>query len=73
MSIPKPEKPPFLFNLGDRVKIRHSGNLRGRVVELRGPLAPGGVQVYRVAVGRKPLRRYIELREDQLELIPAKG
>jgi hypothetical protein len=64
--------PPFL-KLGDRVKIRHSGGMRGRVVELRGPLAPGGVQVYRVRVRRWPEPSYIELREDQLEAIPAGG
>jgi hypothetical protein len=73
MDANKPEVSPPRFNLGDRVKIRHSGGLRGRVVELRGPLAPGGVQVYRVVVGRKPFRRPIELREDQIVLIPAKS
>jgi hypothetical protein len=67
------EKPAVLFNLGDRVKIRLSGGLRGRVVELRGPLGPGGVQIYRVLVRRKPKPTYIELREDQLALAPAKG
>ena len=45
----------------------------GRIVELRGPLGPGGVQVYRVLVRRKPEPKYIELMEDQLELVPAKG
>jgi len=67
------EKPAVLFNLGDRVKIRLSGGMRGRVVELRGPLGPGGVQIYRVLVRRKPKPTYIELREDQLALAPAKS
>jgi hypothetical protein len=59
------------LKLGDLVKIRHSGRKRGRIVELRGPLAPGGKQVYRVLVRRKPTPVYIELVEDQLVLIPA--
>jgi hypothetical protein len=73
MAEQEQERPVLLFNLGDRVKIRHSGGLRGRIVELRGPLGPGGVQVYRVLVRRKPTRKYIELMEDQLELVPAKS
>jgi len=66
-------KPAVLFNLGDRVKILHSRGMRGRIVELRGPLGPGGVQVYRVRVRRRAEPTYIELMEDQLELAPAKG
>jgi hypothetical protein len=58
------------LKLGDRVKILHSGGMRGRIVELRGPLGPGGVQVYRVRVRRKPKSTEIEVREDQLELLP---
>ncbi len=57
------------FKLGDRVKIRLS-SLRGRIIELRGPLGPGGVEIYRVRVRRKPTPKDIEVREDQLELIP---
>ena len=72
MAAQQGKKPALLFNLGDRVKIRYSGGLRGRIVELRGPLGPGGAQIYRVLVRRKPSRKYIELREDQLVLIPAK-
>jgi hypothetical protein len=59
----------FKFNLGDRVKIRNSAGMKGRIVELRGPLGPGGAQIYRVQIRRKP-RAYIEVREDQLEIIP---
>ena len=44
---------------------------RGRIVEWRGPLGPGGAQVYRVLVRRKPSKVYIEVREDQIELLPA--
>jgi hypothetical protein len=62
---------PPLLKLGDRVRIRDAAGLRGRVVELRGPLGPGGVQIYRVRVRRGPKPSYIELREDQLEVLPA--
>jgi hypothetical protein len=61
------------FKVGDMVHIRESGRKRGKIVELRGPLGPGGVQVYRVIVRRKPSPVYIELREDQLTAIPAAG
>jgi hypothetical protein len=61
------------LELGDLVKIRHSGWRRGRIVELRGALGPGGSQIYRVIVRRKPTPAYIELREDQLEAIPAES
>ena len=66
------QKPTTLFNLGDRVKIRLSRGLRGRVVELRGPLGPGGTQIYRVRIRGMLRPTYIELREDQLELVPTK-
>jgi hypothetical protein len=66
-------EPPIRLKRGDRVRIRHSGGLRGRIVEWRGPLGPGGAQVYRVLIRRKPEPSYIELMEDQLELVPAKG
>ncbi len=67
------QKPAQLLKLGDRVKIRNSTGMRGQIVELRGPLGPGGVQIYRVRIRRKPKPTYIELREDQLVAIPAKS
>lgn len=60
------------FKLGDRVKIRHYAGNAGRIVELRGPLGPGGVSIYRVLVQTKPAVTYIEVRGDQLEMAPAK-
>jgi hypothetical protein len=57
--------------LGDRVKIRHSAGMKGRIVELRGPLGPGGAQIYRVQVRKKPRATYIEVRGDQLEVLQA--
>jgi len=58
-----------LFQVGDLVKIRYS-DWRARIVEFRGPLAPGGMFVYRVRVPHKPKATYIELPEDQLVAIP---
>jgi hypothetical protein len=60
------------FKLGDLVKIRHYGGQTARVVELWGPLAPGGIQVYRVRVRGKAKPVYIDLREDQIVLLPPK-
>lgn len=64
---PAPAGPTL--KIGDWVKIRNFTIKRGKVIELRGPLAPGGVQVYSVQISRRP-PRYVELREDQVELIP---
>jgi hypothetical protein len=58
---------------GDRVRIRRSAGLKGRIVEVRGPLGPGGTQIYRVCVRRKPTPAYIEVREDQLQAIPTES
>lgn len=63
------KKPPVPFKLGDRVQIRHS-NMRGRIVDLYGSLGPGGAEVYRVRYRGKPRPAYIEVLEEQLELIP---
>jgi hypothetical protein len=59
------------LKVGALVNIRDSGYRRGRIVEFRGPLGPHGARIYRVRVRRKPKPTYIELREDQLEAIPA--
>jgi hypothetical protein len=72
LAMPKKQTVPAL-KLGEYVRIRHSAYPPARIVELRGPLGPGGVQIYRVRIGWKPKPTYIELREDQLELIPAEG
>lgn len=61
------------FKVGDRVRIpAPSGGFTGRIVELRGPLGPKGAQVYRVRWmgGRRP--GYIEVLEEQMELLPPK-
>lgn len=59
--------------VGDLVRIRLHPDIRARVVELRGPLGPGGAQVYRLLLRRKPSRAYVEVREDQLEVIRRAG
>ena len=56
--------------LGDRVQVRYYPAWRGRIVELRGPLGPGGVQVYGIRIRRKPKPFYIELTDDLFEVIP---
>ncbi len=58
------------LKLDDYVKIPYSGHKWGRIVGLRGPLGPGGMQIYRVFVRRKPTRIYYELTEDQMRFIP---
>jgi hypothetical protein len=62
------KKSTALLRVGDHVTIPHTTYPAGRIVESRGPLGPGGAQIYRIRVRdrRKPI--YIELREDQLEL-----
>ncbi len=59
------------LKVGDLVNIRNSGYRRGRIVEYRGPLGPGGAHIYRVRVRHKPRPAYAEFREDQLEVISA--
>lgn len=58
-----------ILKLGDRVRIRYYPDWRGRIVELRGPLGPGGVEIYRVRIRHKPKSTYIELRGDQLIVV----
>jgi hypothetical protein len=58
--------------IGTLVRIRDSGYGVSRIVEYRGPLGPKGARIYRVQVRRKPHAAYTEVREDQLEVVPAK-
>ncbi len=57
------------LKVGTVVKILNSGYGRATIVEYRGPLGPNGARVYRVLVQDKPRRTYIEVREDQLEVL----
>lgn len=61
------------FPVGTRVVIKYLGGIVGKVVEIRGPLGPGGAMVYRVRSGRRPHRSEVELMEHQFEAIPAAG
>jgi hypothetical protein len=54
---------------GTIVKILNSGYDRAVIAEFRGPLGPKGARVYRVLVQKKPRRVYIEVLEDQLEVL----
>ena len=54
---------------GTVVKILNSGYHRAKIAEYLGPLGPKGARVYRVLVQRKPRRDYIEVLEDQLEVL----
>jgi hypothetical protein len=57
------------FKVGTVVKIRNSSYARAKITEFLGPLGPGGSRIYRVLVQSKPRRTYIEVREDQLEVL----
>ena len=57
------------LKVGTVVKILNSGYFRARIAEYLGPLGPKGASIYRVLVQKKPRRVYIEVREDQLEVI----
>lgn len=62
-----------IFNVGDIVRtVRPYSRLKGRIVELRGPLGPNRAQIYGIKYGPKGARQYTELREDQLEIVPHK-
>lgn len=54
---------------GTVVRVRNSGYHRAKVAECLGPLGPKGARVYRVLVQRRPRRFYIEVLEDQLEVL----
>jgi hypothetical protein len=54
---------------GTVVRILNSGYHRAKIAEYRGPFGPKGARIYRVLVGTKPRRDYIEVREDQLEVL----
>jgi hypothetical protein len=54
---------------GTFVRIRNSGFHRARIAECLGPLGPKGARVYRILVQRKPRRMYVEVLEEQLEVL----
>jgi len=54
---------------GTAVRIRNSGYGPAKIAEYRGPLGPKGARIYSVLVQSRPRRVYIEVREDQLEVL----
>ncbi len=60
------------FKLGAKVRIKNYQGPAGKIVELRGPLGPNGIDIYRVAIPMKPGISLIEVRENQLELVATK-
>jgi hypothetical protein len=70
-SLSRPIEGGRMLQIGARVKIPNLGGQIGKIVEFRGGLGPKGARIYRVLLRRKPRRDYIELRDDQLELIEA--
>ena len=54
---------------GTLVKILNSGFHRAKIAENLGPLGPKGARVYRVLVQTKPRRMYVEVLEEQLEVL----
>ena len=61
------------LKVGTVVKILNSGYGRARIAEYRGPLGPKGARIYRILVQSKPRPVYIEVREDQLEVLSDAG
>jgi len=61
------------LKVGTRVKIRHTNFARAKIVEYRGRLGIGGTRVYRVRYRGKPRPAYVEVRENQPEVVPADG
>ncbi len=59
--------------LGDHVKVRYWPKIQAQVVEERGPLGPKGVLMFRIRVEEDPEPSFIDVREDQLEVIPAES
>jgi hypothetical protein len=58
-----------MLQMGAWVKIPNLGGQIGKIVEFRGKLGPNGAPIYRVLLRRKPRRDYIELRDDQMEVV----
>ncbi|HZV05977.1 MAG TPA: hypothetical protein VE999_12935 [Gemmataceae bacterium] len=71
VKAPPPVHVKELLKIGAWVKIRNLGGQIGKIVEFRGALGPKGAHIYRVLLRRKPRRDYIELRDDQMELVEA--
>jgi len=60
-----------LLKEGMIVNIMNSGFHQAIIAEYRGPFGPKGAHVYRVLVQKKPRRMYIEVLENQIEVVKA--
>ena len=69
MATPSASEP---IEIGTLVMIRDSGYGRARVAEYRGPLGPKGARDYCVRYRKRPRPAYIEVCEDQLEILDGK-
>ena len=49
--------------------IYHTSGVTGEVIELRGPIGPRDMQIYRLEIHQEPEPAYVEVREDQLWLL----
>ncbi len=60
----------IIYPLGARVRLVIGSRRTGTVVEHRGPLAPKGAQVYGLRMGDNLDAGYVEVRADQIEMLP---
>lgn len=63
-TVSKTVEPAPTFHVGDWVEVKHLGP--GKIVELRGPLGPGGAQLFRVRYRTWPRPGYLEVLGDQI-------
>jgi hypothetical protein len=57
------------LKVGTFVKILNSGYEQAQIAEYRGPFGPKGARIYCVQVQTEPWLDFIEVREDQLEIL----
>ena len=56
--------------LGDRVRLLGPRPMNGRIIELRGDLGPGGMDIFGIELANASLL-YTEVRRDQIEFLDA--
>jgi hypothetical protein len=61
--------------VGDMVRIRSGDQypITGRVLLIREPIAPGYDRIIRVRMRGKPIPAYVEVLDDQVELVTTNG
>jgi hypothetical protein len=64
-----PENLSEPLKVGTLVNLPYTDYSRAKIVEYLGPLGPKGARIYRLLVQTKPRREYMEVREDQLEIL----